>query len=151
MRTFTSKICNRRVVLYTDNTGGNSLAIALVNTVRASDMCSNSWTGAQHTTEKGSARACDHAELVHTIWALAYANRCHLWIERVPSESNLSDSPSRFDYKSLEVQRTGLESGQSRPHLLAPFLKALDATWVEPCLDFSIMDWPRRSMERKAG
>ena len=88
MATIANALRGRRVVLYSDN------------------------TGAEHATDKGSAKAADHNKMVHEVWTLALRScvvcvlgvwlRCllsrhniHLWIERVPSKLNISDLPSR--------------------------------------------------------
>ena len=44
---------------------------------------------------KGSAKAADHNKLVHIVWTLAAKFHFGLWVERVPSELNISDEPSR--------------------------------------------------------
>ena len=58
-------------------------------------------TGAEATTQKGSSRAEDHNSLVHEIWTLALMHGIGLWIDRVPSDDNLSDLPSREEYELL--------------------------------------------------
>ena len=50
---------------------------------------------------KGSAKSFDQGCLVNAIWTHAVSNRSHLWIERVPSEENISDPPSREDYRLM--------------------------------------------------
>ena len=59
-------------------------------------------SGAEKATAKGSPRAFDHNALIHEIWTHAVAHDIKLWVERVPSEFNISDSPSRFDYQLLD-------------------------------------------------
>ena len=78
LSTFSNELQGEKVVLYSDN------------------------TGAEAATAKGSARAFDHNALVHEIWSHALRHSIHLWIERVPSKFNISDSPSRFRYKILD-------------------------------------------------
>ena len=58
--------------------------------------------GAEHSTVKGSAKAFDQNQIVHQIWTLAFELGIQLWIERVPSEDNISDCPSRFDYRLMD-------------------------------------------------
>ena len=58
-------------------------------------------TGAEATTQKGSSKAEDHNSLVHEIWTLALEYGMSLWIDRVPSDDNLSDLPSREEYDLL--------------------------------------------------
>ena len=49
--TFANALHGRRVVLYSDN------------------------TGAEHATDKGSAKAADHNKMVHEVWTLALRSR----------------------------------------------------------------------------
>ena len=56
------------------------------------------WTdnqGAEGASRSGRAKSWDHCRLVHEIWLHALQNGTHVWIERVPSHDNISDSPSR--------------------------------------------------------
>ncbi len=89
--TFADLLYDRKVVLYSDNKG-----MAMHD--RSSCTLRFVVAGAEHTTAKGSARAFDQNALVHEIWALAFEHRIHLWVERVASEYNISDSPSRRKY-----------------------------------------------------
>ena len=75
--TFADLLENRRIVLYSDN------------------------KGAEHTTAKGSAKAADHNRMVHEIWTLALVKKIKLWIERVPTEDNIADLPSRFKWQLM--------------------------------------------------
>ena len=77
LSTFGDDLSGRNVVLYSDN------------------------VGAECATRKGDAKAFDHNQLVHEIWTHALLMKFNLWIERVPSKENISDSPSRFDYELL--------------------------------------------------
>ena len=90
LSTFSNKLKGRKVVLYSDN------------------------KGAEGSTVKGSSRAFDHNALIHHIWTKAVVDDVKLWVERVASELNIADLPSRFEY--------GL-------------LKELGAKWVEPVMD----------------
>ena len=76
--TFVNEIAGRKVILYSDN------------------------VGAEKATAHGSAKAFDHNALIHEIWMHVFIHKIKLWIERVPSKFNISDSPSRFEYKILE-------------------------------------------------
>ena len=46
----------------------------------------------------GTAKAFDHGKVVHGIWLRLAELRCGAWIERVPTDDNLSDLPSRRVY-----------------------------------------------------
>ena len=55
----------------------------------------------QAATRKGSCRADDHNALIHEIWTIALAFGMHLWLDRVPSDENIADLPSREEYSLL--------------------------------------------------
>ena len=59
-------------------------------------------SGAEKCTTGGAARSSDHNHIVHAVWLQAFLQRFQLWIERVPTVDNISDPPSRFDYRLLE-------------------------------------------------
>ena len=77
LSTFADKLRNRKVVIWSDN------------------------SGAEASTRKGAGRAWDHCRLIHDVWMLALQYGMRIWIERVPSHDNLSDCPSRLDYYSM--------------------------------------------------
>ena len=77
LSTFQAELGGRKVVVWSDNKGAEAIA------------------------EKGSAKEWDHCRLVHDIWTHALQNNTALWIERVPSHDNISDSPSRCAYDVL--------------------------------------------------
>jgi len=60
------------------------------------------YTGAEKATVKGAAKAFDHNDMIHEIWMHAFIHKIKLWVERVPSKYNISDSPSRFEYQIFE-------------------------------------------------
>ena len=71
-------------------------------------------SGAECGTRRGSARAWDHACLVHSIWLRAAKLGAQLWVDRVPSAENIADPPSREAYD---------------------LMSAIGAAWVAPALD----------------
>ena len=81
LSTFQAELQGRKVVVWSDN------------------------KGAEGASRKGSAKAWDHCRLVHDIWMHALQNGTHLWIERVPSHDNISDSPTRGAYEVMERLR----------------------------------------------
>ena len=93
LSTFQAELQGRKVVVWSDN------------------------QGAEGASRKGSAKAWDHCRLVHDIWMHALQNGTHLWIERVPSHDNISDSPTRGAYEVMERLR---ELG--------------DGEWKSPCV-----------------
>jgi hypothetical protein len=58
--------------------------------------------GAERSTAKGSAKAWDHNCLVHSIWTQAFLQKFHIWVERVPTDDNVADLPSRMQYQLLQ-------------------------------------------------
>ena len=80
--------------------------------------------GSEYNAKKGKAKSWDHSCIVHSIWRRAALSKMMLWIERVPTDSNIADLPSREDY--------GL-------------LGRMGARRVEPCLDDAFLHpdaWP---------
>ena len=65
--------------------------------------CDN--TGAEVAISKGSARALDHAQLVHQQWLFAVSERLRIHAKRVSTSDNIADLPSRRDTKLLEFIR----------------------------------------------
>ena len=74
---FADKVVGRNVHLHSDN------------------------TGAEWSTKRGRARSWDHTCIVHGIWLAALRLGMGLYVSRVPSCENLSDLPSREQYKLL--------------------------------------------------
>ena len=97
LSTFVPELHNRKVLVFSDN------------------------TGAEACTRKGSANSHDHCQIVHQIWSIAFLNRTHLWMERVGTEYNISDLPSRGSYKLLRE----LKAKWRAPVMLTPFLDDL--------------------------
>ena len=75
LSTFINELAGHKVVIYSDN------------------------VGAEHSCRKGTAKCWDHASMIHGIWSMALFAKMSLWIERVPSEENLADLPSREAYE----------------------------------------------------
>ena len=69
---------------------------------------------AEAAARRGSAAAWDHGLMVHEIWSHALLNRAHVWIERVASDDNASDLPSREKYWLMEEMEA-----RWRPPLIA--------------------------------
>ena len=57
--------------------------------------------GAEGSLAKGASHSEDHNLLVHAIWYMAAKYGFGLWIERVASDDNISDCPSRERYETL--------------------------------------------------
>ena len=57
--------------------------------------------GAERGTAKGRAKSWDHTCIVHGLWLKAAAINMGMWIERVPSNDNIADLPSRSDFDLL--------------------------------------------------
>ena len=88
--TFASMLRGRKVIVYSDN------------------------VGSENNTKIGSAKEWDHCCVIHSIWRRAALSKISLWVERVPSASNIADLPSRENY--------GL-------------LTRMGAVRIKPCLD----------------
>ena len=58
--------------------------------------------GAEKATSKGSSRAWDHSCIIHCMWTFFALHGIEVWIERVPTESNLADLPSREEFALLD-------------------------------------------------
>ena len=80
LSTFAAEVQNRNVVVFSDN------------------------TAAEASSRKGSASSWDHCQLIHEIWSHCLCKRTHIWIERVASEFNLSDLPSRGEHTLVKSQ-----------------------------------------------
>ena len=50
---------------------------------------------------RGSAKCRDHNAIVHGIWVAAFEYGIGLWIERVDSDDNIADEPSRKEFGTL--------------------------------------------------
>ena len=90
-------------------------------------------TGSEGTTRKGVGKAWDHSCIVHSIWLLAAKLQIELQIERVPTDENIADLPSRQEYALLE---------------------ALEAEFVAPILDSSFWSpsaWESLSVRKVLG
>ena len=79
LRTFRKQVAGKMVRVWTDN------------------------TGAEHALRNGTARAADHNAIVAATWKAALAFGCSLWVERVPTDENIADLPSREEYRCLEA------------------------------------------------
>ena len=71
LSSFSLLLQNRKVVVWSDN------------------------VGSQRSTERGRAKAWDHSCIVHVLWLEAACLQMHMHVERVPSEDNIADLPSR--------------------------------------------------------
>ena len=58
-------------------------------------------TGAERAASRGTAKSWDHCQIVHEIWTLAYHNQTHLWLQRVATDDNIADLPSREEYQLM--------------------------------------------------
>ena len=58
--------------------------------------------GGEAALLRGSARKIDHNRIVHGVWAFCLVNAIGLWIERVASDDNIADEPSREVYSTVD-------------------------------------------------
>eukprot|EP00969_Alexandrium_andersonii_P115670 5114688-Alexandrium_andersonii.AAC.1 len=59
--------------------------------------------GGEGCLRKGDAKRPDHDLLAHAVWLLAAKYDVGVWVERVGTDDNLSDLPSRQRYEALEA------------------------------------------------
>ena len=87
--------------------GQEMLAVLLALTVfqqHIAGKVARVWTdnvGGEGALRRGSARQADHNRISLAVWSHAAQVPCGLWFERVPSEANIADLPSREDYVLL--------------------------------------------------
>ena len=91
LATFGERLANRRVVIWSDN------------------------VGAEAAVRSGRASAWDHSRIIHSLWYLIARIGCGAWFDRVPSEENVADLPSREKYELLRL----LEANFVTPQLSA--------------------------------
>ena len=53
-------------------------------------------TGAEAVTKRGTAKTFDHCCLAHALWKRFAELQLGVWVERVPTEVNIADDPSRY-------------------------------------------------------
>ena len=109
LASFLPEAAGKKVILYSDNRGFTWLLSARL-------LCP-CLAGAELSTARGSSKAEDHNRIVHDIWTFAFVHRVQLWLVRVPSAQNISDSPSRGDHR---------------------LLSELGAQWRQPVWDLSL-------------
>ena len=69
---FAELIRGRNVVIWSDNTGAEAVA------------------------QRGTAKKFDHCCLAHALWKQFAELQLGVWVERVPTEVNIADDPSRY-------------------------------------------------------
>ena len=111
LASFLPEAAGKKVIVYSDNKGcaGTLCPCLPPPFLRA--------TGAELSTARGSSKAEDHNKIVHDIWTWAFKHGVQLWLVRVPSAQNISDSPSRGDHR---------------------LLSELGAQWRQPAWDLSL-------------
>ena len=87
-------------------------------------------TGAQAAAGRGAARAFDHGCLAHCLWTKIARLRCLARVERVPTDENIADDPSRGELGLLQQ----LGAARVEPRLDEAF--CVPASWESmpfPC------------------
>ena len=88
--------------------GLETLAIALALSSFKSSLYGRNvriWSdnvGSESATRKGAAKSFDHNSLIHGIWSQALRLKIALQVDRVPTQFNVADLPSREEYALLE-------------------------------------------------
>ena len=59
-------------------------------------------TGSEWITRKGAAKNENANKAVHALWSLAALKHIGVWVDRVPTDANIADGPSREKYEVLE-------------------------------------------------
>ena len=89
---FAGVLRGRRVIMHSDNTGSEVGR----SSVRPSFACSCCFFSLPEVAlRRGTARAWDHAQLVHQQWLHAAKEGLQLWVVRVATDDNIADLPSR--------------------------------------------------------
>ena len=116
MCSFARQIAGRNLVIWSDNAGAERATrkgglLLRPPLVRAAFACA------------GTTKRFDHNTLVHSIWANAVALGCAMWVERVPTEVNLADDPSRWEHHHLCASLRPVHDAQGR----LPVAKRIEA------------------------
>ena len=78
-------------------------------------------TGSEHATRRGASKQFDHNCIAHCIWLVAARLKIGMQIERVATDDNIADLPSREDYRAMQAL------GATR------FFPKLDDIFWSPC------------------
>ena len=109
LSTFETECSNRKVVVHSDN------------------------TGPENTTQRGTAKSFDHCQILHEMWT--HAAKCHmaLWVQRVRTEDNIADLPSRIgDAQFRLLEGIGAEHREAK--LAEPY-------WAEEAWNYWKHTW----------
>ena len=87
----------------------------------------------------GSGKAFDQNAIVHSIWMKLTELGCGAWIERVPTEANIADSPSRRPAMYAIFIRCVL-SWSMRCRESYSLMETVGAERCAPVMDGSFMD-----------
>jgi len=97
LSTWREKLKGRKVVIHSDNKGSE---VCLPPPLHPASMkclpaCSSVASVCQLAFSRGSARAMDHAQLVHCQWLHAVTEGLEIFVKRVATDDNIADLPSR--------------------------------------------------------
>ena len=87
--TFAKYIHGRHLVVWSDNTGAESAAR------KGAQLALHVRLLFARLRWPGCAKSFDHNDLAHALWGKAAELQLRLWVERVPTEVNIADDPSR--------------------------------------------------------
>ena len=93
LASFLPEARGKKVIVYSDNKGYPAYAQCIYWLTCVSQEL--------NCQRQVSSKADDHNCIVHDIWTFAFQHHVQLWLERVPSAQNISDSPSRGDHQLL--------------------------------------------------
>ena len=89
---FTRQLEGRNIVIWSDNTGAESVIRRGTAVFRLRVLCI---PVALPPSVAGCAKHFDHCCLVHCLWKRFIELRAGVWLERVPIAVNVADDPSR--------------------------------------------------------
>ena len=95
--TWGTELRGRRVRLFSDNT------VAECCFRRGSAKVNLCLAALARAARGHRSQASDHNRLVHAFWREAWSLHCHVHLDRVDTDRNLSDLPSREDYSLLSA------------------------------------------------
>ena len=102
LNSFAQMIAGRNLIIHSDNSGSE---VCLRSQHSRISVCSCAYI-LQVALRRGTARAMDHAQLVHEQWLSLALLGCSVHVKRVGTHDNIADLPSREDFRILRARKT---------------------------------------------
>ena len=83
----------------------------------------------------GSARSFDHCTLVSALWKRFVELQVAVWVERVPTNDNIADNPSRYDCPTWLCNRVSTSLFACLFREDYGIMQRIKAKWAVPVLD----------------